>query len=149
MKIAISGAGVAGPSLAYWLLRTGHEPTLIEQAPRLRTGGYMIDFWGVGYTVAERMGILPAIREAGYAVDEVRIVDSHGRRAGGFPPAFFGTCWTAASPACRAEIWPPKSIAPPRDASKRCSATAFPELKNMAEACGSLSTRVPDATSTW
>ena len=84
MKIAISGAGVAGPALAYWLLRTGHEPTLIEQAPRLRTGGYMIDFWGVGYTVAERMGILPAIREAGYAVDEVRIVDSHGRKAGGF-----------------------------------------------------------------
>ena len=60
MKIAISGAGVAGPTLAYWLLRSGHEPTLIESAPRLRTTGYMIDFWGVGYTVAELMGILQA-----------------------------------------------------------------------------------------
>ena len=57
MRIAISGAGVAGPALAYWLHRTGHTPTLIEQAPAFRTGGYMIDFWGVGYQVAKRMGI--------------------------------------------------------------------------------------------
>ena len=44
MKIAISGAGVAGPCLAYWLLRTGHEPTLIEESPEFRAGGYVIDF---------------------------------------------------------------------------------------------------------
>lgn len=44
MKIAISGAGVAGAALAHWLHRTGHTPTLIEQAPQFRTGGYMIDF---------------------------------------------------------------------------------------------------------
>ena len=42
MKVAISGAGVAGTALAYWLHRTGHTPTLIEQAPAFRTGGYMI-----------------------------------------------------------------------------------------------------------
>ena len=54
MKIAISGAGVAGPTLAHWLHRTGHEPTLIERAPQFRTGGYVIDFLGggVGYRVA-------------------------------------------------------------------------------------------------
>jgi 2-polyprenyl-6-methoxyphenol hydroxylase-like FAD-dependent oxidoreductase len=79
MKIAISGAGVAGPALAYWLCRTGHEPTLIERASRFRTGGYVIDFWGVGYHVAERMGIGPAIREAGYQVRAIRSVGSNGR----------------------------------------------------------------------
>lgn len=84
MRIAISGAGVAGPALAHWLLRTGHEPTLIEQAPHFRAGGYLIDFWGVGYTLAERMGILPQVLQSGYAVGEVRFVDTHGRRAGGF-----------------------------------------------------------------
>jgi 2-polyprenyl-6-methoxyphenol hydroxylase-like FAD-dependent oxidoreductase len=84
MKIAISGAGIAGPTLAHWLLRAGHEPTLIEQAPQLRTGGYIVDFWGVGFTVAERMGLLPAICDAGYKVREVRFVDGHGRKAGGF-----------------------------------------------------------------
>lgn len=82
MKVAISGAGIAGPTLAYWLLRYGHTPTLIESAPSLRTGGYMIDVWGVGYDVAEHMGILPAVRAAGYALQEVRYVDSRGRTVG-------------------------------------------------------------------
>jgi 2-polyprenyl-6-methoxyphenol hydroxylase-like FAD-dependent oxidoreductase len=84
MRIAINGIGVAGPALAYWLDRAGHQATLIERAPRLRTGGYMIDFWGIGYTVAERMGILPAIRKKGYAVREVRLVDRRGGKVGGF-----------------------------------------------------------------
>ena len=89
MKIAISGAGIAGPALAYWLLPGGHQLTLIEKAPHFRDGGYVIDFWGVGYIVAERMGILPAVKEAGYSVREVRIVDDRGRRRGGFSTDVF------------------------------------------------------------
>lgn len=81
MKIAISGAGVAGPALAYWLHRSGHEPTLIERAPQLRTGGYVIDFWGVGYQIAEKMGIEAAVRAAGYQVQSLRSVDGDGRIA--------------------------------------------------------------------
>ena len=83
MKIAISGAGVAGPTLAYWLRRSSHEPTLIEKAPHFRTGGYIIDFGLSGYTVAERMGIVPELRRVGYSVRELRIVDDRGRKAGG------------------------------------------------------------------
>jgi 2-polyprenyl-6-methoxyphenol hydroxylase-like FAD-dependent oxidoreductase len=90
MKIAINGAGVAGPTLAYWLHRCGHEPILIEKAPHLRTGGYVIDFWGVGYTMAERMGILPEVLEAGYSVKELRLVDTAGRTTGGFRADVFG-----------------------------------------------------------
>lgn len=84
MRIAISGAGVAGPALAFWLLRTGHQPTLIDTAPAFRRGGYMVDFWGSGYSVAERMGLLPAIHAAGYAVKDVRFVDGDGNGCGGF-----------------------------------------------------------------
>ncbi|HET6572044.1 MAG TPA: FAD-binding domain [Fimbriiglobus sp.] len=84
MRVAINGAGIAGPALAYWLHRSGHEVVLIEKAPQFRTGGYVIDFWGLGYTIAERMGILPEVRKAGYSVQEVRIVDDRGRKAGGF-----------------------------------------------------------------
>ncbi|TGD86165.1 FAD-binding domain [Mycolicibacterium sp. CH28] len=79
MKIAISGAGVAGPALAYWLHRTGHTPTLIERASQFRTGGYVIDFWGLGYRVAQRMGIESAVRDAGYQMRELRLVDREGR----------------------------------------------------------------------
>lgn len=84
MKIAISGAGIAGATLAYWLLRAGHEPLMIERAPALRTGGYIMDFWGVGYSVAERMGILPAVRQAGYQVEEIRFLADDGCKVGGF-----------------------------------------------------------------
>jgi 2-polyprenyl-6-methoxyphenol hydroxylase-like FAD-dependent oxidoreductase len=79
VRIAISGAGVAGAALAYWLHRTGHTATVIEQAPEFRTGGYMIDFWGVGYQVANRMGIEDAIRAAGYQIEWLRSVGSRGQ----------------------------------------------------------------------
>lgn len=84
MRVAISGMGIAGPALAHWLLRFGHDVTLVERAPRFRAGGYIVDFWGVGYDVAERMGILGQIRDAGYSVRRVQLVDERGRRNGGF-----------------------------------------------------------------
>jgi 2-polyprenyl-6-methoxyphenol hydroxylase-like FAD-dependent oxidoreductase len=89
MKIAINGAGIAGPALAYWLLRHGHQPVLIERAPAPRTGGYVVDFWGSGYDIAEKMGILPRLLELGYQVGEVRFVDAHGRKSGGFSTDVF------------------------------------------------------------
>lgn len=84
MRIAINGAGIAGPTLAYWLKQSGHEVVLIEAAPQLRSGGYVIDFWGIGYDIAERMGLIPRIRALGYQVEEVRFVGRHGRKRGGF-----------------------------------------------------------------
>jgi 2-polyprenyl-6-methoxyphenol hydroxylase-like FAD-dependent oxidoreductase len=89
MRILISGAGIAGPTLAYWLAHYGMEPTLVEKAPRLRTGGYVIDFWGLGFEIADRMGLLGDIRRKGYAVQEVRIVDTIGKRIAGFPVKSF------------------------------------------------------------
>ena len=82
--VLISGAGIAGPTLAYWLSRYGFTSTLIERAPVLRTGGYILDFWGVGFDVAERMHLIPRLKHAGYDAREVRIVDDLGRRVGGF-----------------------------------------------------------------
>jgi len=31
--VLVSGAGIAGTTLAYWLLRAGMEPTIVEAAP--------------------------------------------------------------------------------------------------------------------
>lgn len=84
MKILISGGGIAGPTLAYWLSYYGFKPTLIEAAPRLKTGGYIIDFWGAGFDVADRMGLLPEISRKAYKVREVRVVSRNGRRVTGF-----------------------------------------------------------------
>lgn len=90
MRIAINGAGIAGPTLAYWLLKSGYEVLLVEEAPQLRSGGYVIDFWGIGFDVAEKMGLIPQLREIGYQLREVRLVDQRGRRSGGFSAEVFG-----------------------------------------------------------
>ncbi len=89
MRIAINGAGIAGLTLAHWLYRNGHEPTLIEKAPSFRSGGYVVDFWGVGYSIAERMGILPDVLNAGYSFKELRLLDENGRKVGGFSTDVF------------------------------------------------------------
>lgn len=84
MDVLISGCGIAGPTLAWWLARAGHTVTILEKAPALRTGGYVIDFWGKGYDLAERMGLMPRLEAAGYHVREVRFVDDAGHARGGF-----------------------------------------------------------------
>jgi 2-polyprenyl-6-methoxyphenol hydroxylase-like FAD-dependent oxidoreductase len=86
MKTLIVGAGIAGPTLAYWLLRAGYEPTLVERAQELRRGGYLIDFWGAGLEVADKMGIVPELMSKSYRVREVRQVDDAGRRKSSFDP---------------------------------------------------------------
>ena len=90
LRVLISGAGIAGSTLAYWLLHYGFEATIIEKAPRLRVGGYVIDFWGAGFDVADRMGIVPELLQQGYEVQEVRAVDGSGKTVASFPArAFF------------------------------------------------------------
>lgn len=89
MRILISGAGIAGPTLAYWLDHYGFKPTVVESAPRLRTDGYVIDFWGAGFEIADRMGLLPEIRSKGYMMREVRVVNRDGKRVAGFPVEAF------------------------------------------------------------
>jgi 2-polyprenyl-6-methoxyphenol hydroxylase-like FAD-dependent oxidoreductase len=87
--VLISGVGIAGPTLAFWLKRAGFEPTLLESAPALRSGGYVVDFWGLGYDIAERMGLTDAIERVGYHMCEMRIVDERGRRIAGFGTRVF------------------------------------------------------------
>jgi 2-polyprenyl-6-methoxyphenol hydroxylase-like FAD-dependent oxidoreductase len=87
MRVLIVGAGIAGPTLAYWLLRSGHRPTLVERAPALRHGGYLIDFWGAGFDVADRMGVVPELRRQGYVMTEARSVGRDGRVIASLDPS--------------------------------------------------------------
>lgn len=87
--VLISGAGIAGPTLAFWLKAAGFEPTLIELAPTLRSGGYVIDFWGLGYDIAERMDLAGDINRIGYRMRELRIVDGQGQIVTGFGTKVF------------------------------------------------------------
>jgi 2-polyprenyl-6-methoxyphenol hydroxylase-like FAD-dependent oxidoreductase len=85
MRVAINGAGIAGAALAYWLVKMGHSVLLVERAPELRSGGYILNLWGIGYDAAEKMGLLPRLLELQYHIDELRMVDRQGRTRGGYP----------------------------------------------------------------
>jgi 2-polyprenyl-6-methoxyphenol hydroxylase-like FAD-dependent oxidoreductase len=85
----ISGAGIAGPAAAWWLNAAGWRTTIVERAPALRSGGYVIDFWGLGYDLAERMGLLNSIDQVGYHMRELRVVGDHGQRRAGFGVSVF------------------------------------------------------------
>ncbi|UIJ72593.1 FAD-dependent monooxygenase [Aurantimonas sp. HBX-1] len=63
-NVLISGAGVAGPILGWWLHHYGFHPVIVERADELRTGGQPIDLWGSAVDVVERMGLLPEIEAA-------------------------------------------------------------------------------------
>lgn len=80
-KILISGAGISGLTLAYWLKKHGFSPTVIEKRPNLNNKGYMIDFYGSGFDVAEKMGLLDQLVEKSsqYPVKKLEFVDNKGK----------------------------------------------------------------------
>jgi 2-polyprenyl-6-methoxyphenol hydroxylase-like FAD-dependent oxidoreductase len=87
--VLISGAGVAGPALAYWLARFGLVPTLVERAPALREGGQAVDFRGEAHLgVRRRMGLLDAIRAKQTQMGAQHFVDAAGRRFLTLPAEF-------------------------------------------------------------
>ncbi len=77
-RVLISGAGIAGPSLAYWLDRYGFEATIVERAPEIRPGGQAIDVRGPALEVAERMGILAELRAKSTGMRGMSVVDGDG-----------------------------------------------------------------------
>ncbi|WP_132115345.1 FAD-dependent monooxygenase [Actinocrispum wychmicini] len=91
MTVLISGASIAGPSVAYWLNRYGARVTVVEKAPTLRSGGQAVDFKGpVHRTVLERMGILDEVisRQTG-GMDQT-VVDTNGKPLTVIPGEFTG-----------------------------------------------------------
>ena len=83
--VLISGAGIAGPTLAYWLARNGFRPTVVERAQGLRSSGSPVDVRGPAFPVAEAMGVVPALREAATSVTTLTFINAAGRPVGRIP----------------------------------------------------------------
>jgi 2-polyprenyl-6-methoxyphenol hydroxylase-like FAD-dependent oxidoreductase len=76
--LLISGGGIAGLTLAIELRTKGFDPLVIERGPALPAEGYMMDFFGTGWDVAERMGLTEALRSVRYPIDRLEFVDENG-----------------------------------------------------------------------
>ena len=81
MRILVSGASVAGPVLAYWLTRYGHEVTVVERSPVLRkTGGHAVDLFTPAMTISERMGVLPRIEALATGTERISMLREGTRK---------------------------------------------------------------------
>ena len=82
VDVLISGGGIGGSTLAYWLARGGLRPTVVERSTGLRSSGSPVDVTGPAVAVAERMGVMERLREVGTATEGMTFVNAGGRRAG-------------------------------------------------------------------
>lgn len=81
LKVLISGAGIAGPCLAYWLTRTRLDIsiTVIERSPTPRVTGQAIDIRGPAIEIIKEMKLEEAVRSRHTTEEGTRFEDSSGK----------------------------------------------------------------------
>jgi 2-polyprenyl-6-methoxyphenol hydroxylase-like FAD-dependent oxidoreductase len=87
--VLISGAGIAGPALAFWLTRNGYRVVIVELAPGIRPGGQTVDLRGAGADVVTRMGLLDEMKRRSLFQRGVAWVRSDGSRRSEMPVTAF------------------------------------------------------------
>ncbi|KAJ4147134.1 hypothetical protein LMH87_001681 [Akanthomyces muscarius] len=80
MKVLISGAGISGTALAFWLSKLRFDVTVVERFPSLRTNGLQLDLRGHGIEVLRLMGLDAAFKAKAAPEQGLQFVDSSGRR---------------------------------------------------------------------
>jgi 2-polyprenyl-6-methoxyphenol hydroxylase-like FAD-dependent oxidoreductase len=88
-SVLISGAGIAGPALAFWLNQSGHRVTIVEVADGIRAGGQTVDLRGAGGEVVERMGLLSEMRARSLDQHGVAWIKADGSRRADMPVTAF------------------------------------------------------------
>ena len=80
LAVLISGAGVAGATLAALLGRAGYRVTVVERDQGTRSSGNPVDVRKGAYQVAEQLGVISRLQDAATKVRELIFVDDAGRR---------------------------------------------------------------------
>ncbi|HLS75243.1 MAG TPA: FAD-dependent monooxygenase [Nocardia sp.] len=88
--ILVSGGGIAGNAVALQLVRAGIRTTVVERAGAPRPGGQAVDLRGASREVAERMGLMPGIRDRQLDERGMVYVDRRGRAYARMPADLFG-----------------------------------------------------------
>jgi 2-polyprenyl-6-methoxyphenol hydroxylase-like FAD-dependent oxidoreductase len=84
-RVLVTGASVAGPTLAWGLDRSGFDVTLLERSPEQRTTGQNIDVRGLGRDVLQRMGLRDTVMQHLTGEAGTRYVDDRGTPYATFP----------------------------------------------------------------
>lgn len=87
--VLVSGAGIAGPALAFWLTRNGYHVVVVETAADIRPGGQTVDLRGAGADVVARMGLLEQMEYRALFQRGIAWVRSDGSRRAEMPVTAF------------------------------------------------------------
>ena len=87
--VLISGAGIAGPALAFWLAGNGYRVVVVESAPGIRPGGQTVDLRGANADVVQRMGLLDELKRRSMDQAGIAWVAPDGRRRAKMPVEAF------------------------------------------------------------
>jgi 2-polyprenyl-6-methoxyphenol hydroxylase-like FAD-dependent oxidoreductase len=88
-SVLISGAGIAGPALAFWLSKAGYQVTIVEIADGIRPGGQTVDLRGAGGDVVERMGLIDQMQQRALDQHGLAWIKADGRRRADMPVTAF------------------------------------------------------------
>jgi 2-polyprenyl-6-methoxyphenol hydroxylase-like FAD-dependent oxidoreductase len=84
LRVLVSGAGISGPVLAYWLGKAGVSVTVVERAKCLRKEGQTVDIEDEGVTIMQWMGVEDAVRQRTTKEVGLKIVDSNNKVCAAF-----------------------------------------------------------------
>ncbi|KAL8636628.1 MAG: hypothetical protein Q9228_005995 [Teloschistes exilis] len=85
MRVLISGGGIAGPTLAWFLAKAGAQVTVFEKSHELPPHGQGIDITGSAITVIKKMGLLDEVRRLNTTEKGTQFIDPQGRPFAPFP----------------------------------------------------------------
>lgn len=103
-SILITGGGIAGPVLAYWLNRAGYKCTIVERASIPRKTGQQVDIRGASREIVRRMGLEEAINARTVKEEGFAIVDSSGKHLLEFPVTEGAASFTSEIEILRGEL---------------------------------------------
>ncbi len=89
-RALISGAGIAGSTLAWQLAGRGWDVTVVEKATGQRSSGNPVDVRDDALRIVEGMGVGDRIRAAATSVQRLVLVDRDGRRVAAVPASAVG-----------------------------------------------------------
>jgi 2-polyprenyl-6-methoxyphenol hydroxylase-like FAD-dependent oxidoreductase len=75
MRVLISGAGIARPTLAWFLAKAGAHISVVEKSRSLLPHGQNIDIEGSAITAMKKMGVLKEIRRLHTTEKGAQLID--------------------------------------------------------------------------
>ena len=85
MRVLISGAGVAGPTLAWFLAKASAHVTVVEKSNALLPHGQNVDITGSAVKVIKKMGLLDQVKRFNTTEKGTQFIDPRGRPFAPFP----------------------------------------------------------------